>query len=125
MRRGIVLWLLPAAALALALAVVVVPHVASGPTRPPTPVTRTRPPDLRRQRDVRFTNEYLYDSSYETCEALGIRSLARKLRVPADRPSHVARIFARRNYPPATRSGPYHGCVDALVSQLQEARRRR
>jgi hypothetical protein len=120
---GISVWIAALAVITLAAAVVVLPRVAPGPVRPPTAVTRTRPPDLRRQRDVRFTNEYLYDSSYETCDALGIRSLARKLGVPAARPARVARAFARQNYPPATRSGPYHGCVDALLDR-RKARRR-
>jgi hypothetical protein len=103
----------------------VLPRVAPGPTRPPTPVTHTRPVDARRARDIRFTNEYLYDSSYETCEALGIESLARKLGIPPTSPRVVARTFAERNYATAIRAGPYHGCADALVTQLKEARRRR
>jgi hypothetical protein len=117
------LWALPVALLGLVAAVVVLPRVAPGPSRPPSPVTRTRPLDLRRHRDVGYTNEYLYDSTYETCEALGIGQLARKLGVRSTSPSRVARAFADQNYASALRVGSYHGCRDALVTQLREARR--
>jgi hypothetical protein len=122
--RQVGLWVLPVAVVALVAAVAVLPRVTSGPARPLTPVTRSRPVDARRERDIRFTNEYLYDSSYETCEALGIEALAGKLRVSAADPSVVARAFARRNYATALRVGPYHGCLDALASHRQEEHRR-
>jgi hypothetical protein len=123
--RQLGLWAMPVALLALVAAVVVLPRVTSGAARPPTPVIGSRPVDVRRERDVRFTNEYLYDSSYETCDALKIDTLARKLGVPAARPSVVARAFAERNYATAMRVGPYQGCLDALASHAQEPRRRR
>jgi hypothetical protein len=122
-RRRPLLWALPVALLALVAAVVVLPRLTPGPSRPPTPVTRTRSLDLRRHRDVRYTNEYLYDSTYETCEAVGITQLARKLGVRSTSPARVARAFANQNYASALRTGPYHGCRDALVTQLREARR--
>jgi hypothetical protein len=119
-RRRMMLWVLPAALLGLMAAVVVLPRViTTGPTRPPTPVTHSRSLDARRQLDVRYTNEYLYDSSYETCDALGMDTLARKLRVPATRPSVVARAFARQNYATAIRVGPYDGCLDALEGRVE------
>ena len=124
-RRTILFWALPAALLVLVAAVALLPMLAAGPVRPDSPVTHSRPADVRRERDIRFTNEYLYDSSYETCDALGAHSLARKLGVPVDRASLVARAFARQNYGAALRSGPYEGCLDALMSHLEEGGRRR
>jgi len=123
LRRRMMTWALPAALLALVAAVVVLPRVIStGPTRPPTPITETRSVDARRERDIRFTNEYLYDSSYETCDALGIDTLADRLRVPATHPSALARAYARQNYASAIRVGPYRGCLDALKHRLDDPR---
>jgi hypothetical protein len=127
-RRGIgnrmLRWVLPAALLALVAAVVILPKFASGPTRPPTPVTETRSLEGRRHHDVYYTNEYLYDSTYETCEAVGITQLARKLGVPARPASGVARAFAGENYASALREGSYHGCLDALLTELREEHHR-
>jgi hypothetical protein len=121
--RRMMLWFLSAALLGLVAAVVVLPRVVTGPSRPPTPVTDTRSVDGRRERDIRFTNEYLYDSAYETCDALAIDTLADRLRVPATGPSAVARAFARQNFATALRAGPYNGCRDALESHLHDPRR--
>jgi hypothetical protein len=123
-RSRVLLWALPVAILGLVIAIVLLPRVTPGPSRPATPVTRKRPLDLRRHRDVAYTNEYLYDSTYETCEALGITQLAHKLGVCGTSPPRVAKAFAEQNYASALRVGPYHGCLDALLSQLREARRR-
>jgi hypothetical protein len=123
-RSRVLLWALAVALVELVTAVVVLPRVTPGPSRPATPVTRKRPLDLRRHRDVADTNEYLYDSTYETCEALGIGQLAHKLGVRGTSPSRVAKAFAEENYASALRVGPYHGCLDALLSHLREARRR-
>jgi hypothetical protein len=122
--RPLLVWVMPVAVLGLVVAVIVFPRIASGPSRPATPVTRTRPLDLRHHRDVGYTNEYLYDSTYETCEAVGITQLARKLGVPAAPLTRLARAFADQNYTSAVRSGPYHGCLDALVSHRREDHRR-
>jgi hypothetical protein len=123
-RRRKLLWALPVAALGLIAAVAGLPRIAPGPTRPPTPVTQTRPLDARRRHDIYYTNEYLYDSTYETCEAVGITELARKLRVPASPVSRIARAFAGENYASALRDGSYHGCLDALLTELREEHRR-
>jgi hypothetical protein len=122
MGSRLLLWLLPVAVLGVMVAVTLVPAIRWEPTRPETPVTRSRPVDVRRDRDVRFSNEYLYDSSYETCDALGIDTLARKLRVRPIRASRVARAFAEQNYAAAIRTGPYQGCVDALRDQARHPR---
>lgn len=117
-------WVMPAGLLVLVAAVVILPKLASGPSRPPTPVTETRSLEGRRHHDVYYTNEYLYDSTYETCEAVGIRGLARKLGVPARPLPSIARAFARNNYASALRVGAYHGCLDALTTQLREEHHR-
>jgi hypothetical protein len=117
-------WALPAALLGLVAAVVILPKLASGPSRPPTPVTEKRSLYGRRDHDVYYTNEYLYDSTYETCEAVGITQLARKLGVPASPVSRIARAFAGENYESALRDGSYHGCLDALTTQLREEHHR-
>jgi hypothetical protein len=122
--RALLVLVLPVAALVLVAAVVVLPRITPGPSRAPSPVTRTRPLDQRRHRDIGYTNEYLYDSTYETCEAVGITQLARKLGVPDTRLTRIAKAFADRNYASSIRSGPYHGCLDALIEQRREARRR-
>jgi hypothetical protein len=122
-RRTLMVCALPVAALVLAAAVILLPRLMPGPQRAASPVTRTRPLDARRHRDIGYTNEYLYDSTYETCEAVGITQLARKLRVPATRLTRIARAFADENYAPSVRAGPYHGCLDALISQRRESRR--
>jgi hypothetical protein len=123
-RHRMLLWALPVALLGLVTAVLVLPRVTPGPSRPTTPVTRTRPLDLRRHRDVGYTNEYLYDSTYETCAALGMIQLAHKLGIRSTSGSRVAKAFAEQNYPSALRVGPYHGCLDALLTQKRQARRR-
>jgi hypothetical protein len=123
-RNRKLLWALPVALLGLVAAVAVLPQLTSGPTRPPTPVTQTRPLDARRKHDIYYTNEYLYDSTYETCEAVGITQLARKLGVPASPVSRVARAFAGENYASALREGSYHGCLDALLTELREEHHR-
>jgi hypothetical protein len=123
MGSRLLLWLLPVAVLGVMVAVTLVPAISWEPTRPETPVTRSRPVDVRRERDVRITNEYLYDSSYETCDALGIDTLARKLGVRPAPASRVARAFAEQNYAAAIRSGPYQGCVDALRDHAAHPRR--
>jgi hypothetical protein len=97
--------------------------LTAGPSRPPTPVTKTRPLDARRDRSV-DNNEDLYDSAYETCAGVGIRQLARKLGVPASPVSRIARAFAGENYDSALRDGSYHGCLDALTTQLREEHHR-
>jgi hypothetical protein len=112
--RRMMRWALAAAMLALVAAVVVLPRVITEPGRRPTPVTEHRSVDGRRELDIRYTNEYLRDSAYETCDALSLETLAARLRVPATGPSAVARAFARQNFAKALRSGPYEGCVDAL-----------
>ncbi len=96
-RNRIFVWVMPAALLGLVAAVVVLPKLTSGPSRPSTPVTKTRPLNARRDRNVEDNNE-LYDSAYETCEGLGITQLARKLGVPASPVSRLARAFAADNY---------------------------
>jgi hypothetical protein len=123
-RNRKLLWALPVAVLGLMAAVAVLPQITPGPTRPPTPVTQTRPLDARRRHDIYYTNEYLYDSTYETCEAVGITQLARKLGVPATPASRVASAFAGENYESALRSGSYHGCLDALLTELRQERHR-
>ena len=120
-RRNLkLLWVLPAAALVLIAAVAVLPRIAPGPTRRSSPVTKTRPLDARRRHDIAYTNEYLYDSTYETCEAVGLKQLAHKLGVPALPATRVARAFAGENYGAALRDGSYHGCLDALLTELRE-----
>jgi hypothetical protein len=123
-RNPKLLWVLPVAVLALIVSLAVLPRITSGPTRRPSPVTKTRPLDARRRHDIAYTNEYLYDSTYETCEAVGITQLARKLGVPARPASGVARAFAGENYESALRDGSYHGCLDALLTELREERHR-
>jgi hypothetical protein len=123
-RNRKLLWALPVAVLGLTAAVALLPRIAPGPTRPPTPVTQTRPLDARRRHDIYYTNEYLYDSTYETCEAVGLRPLAHKLGVPALPASRVARAFAGDNYASAFRNGSYHGCLDALLTELREEHHR-
>ena len=119
-RRRMMRWALAAALLALVAAVVVLPRVITAPGRPSTPVTEYRSVEGRRERDIRYTNEYLRDSAYETCDALSLGTLAARLRVPATGPSAVARAFAQQNFPKALRSGPYEGCVDALRGHRQD-----
>ena len=118
--RPLLVWAIPVAALVLVAAVIVLPRIASGPSRPSSPVTRTRPLDTRHRLDVTYTNEYLYDSTYETCDALGADQLARRLGVPTVPLTRIALAFAERNYAAAIRSGPYQGCLDALVDRRRQ-----
>ncbi len=122
-RNRMFVWVMPAALLGLVAAVVVAPKLTAGPSRPPTPVTMTRPLDARYHRSV-DDNDDLYDSAYETCEAVGIRQLARKLAVPASPVSRLARAFAADNYASALRDSAYHACRDALLTELREEHRR-
>jgi hypothetical protein len=114
---------MPTALLGLVAAVVVLPKLTGGPSRPPTPVTKTRPLNARHHRSVE-DNDELYDSAYEACEGLGIRPLARKLGVPASPVPRLARAFAAENYASALRDGSYHACLDALLTEPREEHRR-
>jgi hypothetical protein len=123
-RNRKLLWALPVAVLGLIAAVALLPRITPGPSRPPTPVTQTRPLDARHRHDIYYSDEYVYDSTYETCEAVGLKQLARKLGVPELPASRVARAFAGENYASALRNGSYHGCLDALLTELREEHRR-
>jgi hypothetical protein len=122
-RNRMFVWVMPAALLGLVAAVVVAPKLTTGPSRPPTPVAKTRSLDARYHRSV-YNNDDLYDSAYETCEGLGIRRLARNLGVPASPVSRLAKAFAAENYASALRDGTYHACLDALLTELREEHRR-
>jgi hypothetical protein len=123
-RNPKLLWVLPAGVLVLIAALAVLPRITHGPTRRPSPVTQIRPLDGRRRHDIAYTNEYLYDSTYETCEAIGLKQLARELDLPALPTSRVARAFADHDYQSALRDGSYHGCLDALNTELREQHHR-
>lgn len=82
------------------------------PARPQTSGT-SRPLDRRNLHDAALKNDYLFDSGYETCQALGLRSLARTFGVPAV-PARVAAAFAHR-FDPQERPGPYTGCYRGLT----------
>jgi hypothetical protein len=76
------------------------------------PSGTSRPLDVRNVHDAALKNDYLFDDGYETCQALGLRNLARTFGVPAT-PSHVALAFAHR-FDPQDRPGPYAGCLKGL-----------
>jgi hypothetical protein len=80
-----------------------------GTQRSPTPL---RAADGVRARQVRESNEQLFDSGYETCAALGLARLARQYALPR-RPEAAARAYAGQ-FEPAMRAGTYRGCVKAL-----------
>ena len=88
-----------------------------GPTRRASPVAA--PLDRTHARDVAIKTDYLYDSGYETCEALGLQVLARRLGTAA-RPATVARAFAHR-FDPSIRSGPRAGCYKSLTEPATRA----
>jgi hypothetical protein len=69
--------------------------------------------DGRNLHDAALKNDYLYDSGYETCQALGLRALARLEHVPAN-PRLAASAFAQR-FDPQIRPGPHAGCLQGLV----------
>lgn len=73
----------------------------------------SRPLDRRNAHDAALKNDYLYDSGYETCQALGLPALARLVHLPAD-PERVAAAFALR-FDPQDRAGPRAGCLKGLT----------
>jgi len=91
-------------------AYLVTPSPQSGRVQP---AGTSRPVDGRNLHDAALKNDYLYDSGYETCQALGLRALARLVGRPA-RPGLVAAAFARR-FDPQDRQGPLAGCLKGLT----------
>jgi hypothetical protein len=71
-----------------------------------------------RAADVRHKSEDLYDTSYETCAALGFDRLATAFR-GARLPRAVARKYAA-GHDPAVRASAYQGCLHALRDELAE-----
>jgi len=73
-----------------------------------------------RARQVRESNQQLFDTSYETCAALGVARLARQYAL-APSPDAAARAYAAQ-FEPAMRVGTYRGCVKALRESARSPR---
>jgi hypothetical protein len=80
--------------------------------RDPHYATMNPAANARRQAQIRWHEDDDYDSSLETCLAVGLRPLAERLGVTPT-PLAVARAYAH-HFMPALRAAPYHGCLDAL-----------
>ena len=102
---------LVAAAIAVVAAGAYLLTPALHPMRP-QPSGTSRSLDRRNLHDAALKNDYLFDDGYETCQALGLRSLARTFGVPAT-PSRAAAAFAHR-FDAQDRAGPYAGCLKGL-----------
>lgn len=90
------------------------------PPRAKRSVPALRAVDAVRARQVRESNEQLFDASYETCAALGLPRLARQYAVPP-RPERAAGAYAAQ-FEPAMRVGTYRGCLKALRERAGSAR---
>jgi hypothetical protein len=119
MRKAPIAGLLIAAAallaLAFALPYLLLPQQDRAAERRAALRTATRPLDGVRHDDVRWANQEVYDSAYETCGALGVAGVASRFGV-TPRAVPAARAFAG-GYEQALRPGTYAGCLAALRGQ--------
>jgi hypothetical protein len=71
-----------------------------------------------RAADIKHKSADLYDTSYETCAALGFKRLRRE---PTRGPREAARAWAA-GQEPAVRASAYQGCLHGLRDELAARR---